>query len=118
MQSQQEPWTVVARQHARLLRPFSAQRLSEALYHVGATAGSIGNRHTELLVDMPRDAGSWTFELGQLQDMLVTLSEQCEDAFNALGVLVDQADGDHARSVDAMVHILQGLSQAPADVAA
>jgi len=110
----QESWTVAARQHARLLRPFSANGLSLALYHVLASAGSVRNAEQALLVDMPRTADVWVGRLAEIQAMLATLADQCDEACEALDRLIGQAPGDEARSVDAMAEILRGLSQAPA----
>lgn len=107
----QQPWTVVARQHARLLRPFSANGLSQALYHVGASAGSVRNAEVALLCDMPRDANTWISRLAEIQSTLATLADQCDEACEALDRLIDMAPGDEARSIEAMVHILKGLNE-------
>jgi hypothetical protein len=52
--------------------------------------------------------------LAEIQAMLATLADQCDEACVALDKLIGQAPGDEARSVDAMAEILRGLSQAPA----
>jgi hypothetical protein len=110
-----QPWTVVARQHARLLRPFSANGLSLALYHVNASAGSVKNAETALLVDMPRTADAWIGRLAEIQTTLATLADQCDEACAALDRLIDMAPGDEARSIEAMALVLRGLNEpAPA----
>jgi hypothetical protein len=96
--------------YSRLLRPYSVKRLSGAVYHVNATANTIDKTVTRLLIDTPVDAAEWTFELAQLQNMLETLSEQCEQAWTKLDLLARSAEGDYERAITAMTRVLQGIS--------
>lgn len=97
-------------QYARLLRPFSIKRMDSALFHVEASAALINKRKLAMLVDPPVDAPTWAGELERLQGDLEVLAEQCEEAWEKLGLLIRSAPADYERAIDAMTKILHGIN--------
>lgn len=96
--------------YSRLLRPYSLKRMEGALWYVEARAGGIFTRKMKLLVDPPSDPAEWAFELTQFQNDLEILSEQCEEAWEKLALLIRSAPADYERAIDAMTRMLQGIS--------
>jgi hypothetical protein len=107
-------------QHSRLIRPFPLKRLAEVLYHAQAEAQSINHTLLRLQSDPPRLVDDWVDELERLNVSLASLEARCADARPALGVMVDQADGDFRRAVNGLVAMIRGLQaqEPPAQAAA
>jgi hypothetical protein len=96
-------------QHSRLLRPFPLKRLADTLYHVQAEAQAINHALIRLQTDPPRLPEDWADELERLNVSLASLEARCADARPALGVMVDQADGDFRRAMSGLVAMVRGL---------
>lgn len=115
-----EPWPVIARQHARLIKPFPTRRLPEVLYHVSTESSSIDNAVIRLQINPPTDPGEWRFELDALDTALRSLSARCGDALPALEEMARTADADFSRAVSAMLAVIRGIGEdeAPIEAAA
>lgn len=110
---QDESWLVQATRLSRLVRPFPVKRLADALYHVEADAADIHNRLQRMQVDPPRLSDDWTGELYALAAVLRSLQARVEDALPALALMVDQADGDEQRALDALLKVWETIPPEP-----
>lgn len=115
---QDESWLVQATRLSRLVRPFDLKRLAEALYFVEADAADIRQRLQRMLIDPPRRAEDFVFELEGLETSLISLSARCGDAVPVLRGMVDRADGDERRALDALLKVWETIPAEPLQAAA
>lgn len=103
-----EPGPTAAIAHSRLLRPHSTRRLSNALYHVNATANSLRQHELALMIDPPVLPDEWAAGLDELQTELYLLVQYSRDAWRKLEWLQRSAPKDYERALEALVLILRG----------
>lgn len=118
MPSSPEPWLVTATRLSRMVRPFPLRRLADALYFVEADSASIRERLQAMLIDPPRLADDWCAELYALAASLKSLSTRCGEALPVLAELVDQADSDEQRALDALLKVWETIPAEPLQAAA
>jgi hypothetical protein len=105
------PWPLAAAEHSRLLRPFPVRRLHDrVLYQVLAEGNDLSRQVRALLIEPPATADEWRDALWRIGMSLETLADACDAAGSGVLELVDSADADHARAVEAMVCVLRGLN--------
>jgi hypothetical protein len=105
-----KPWPVAAAEHSRLLRPFPVRRLHDrVLYQVLAEANTLRQQAEALLIDPPVAPEDWRDALWRIGMSLETLADVCDAAAPRVLEMVEQADADYARALDAMVCILRGV---------
>jgi len=114
MRHETEPWPTVAVRQSRLLRPFPIKRLQDRiLFQLLAQAGQIETEVQRLLSDPPSTPEPWVDSLHRIGAWVETLADLCDEAAPLLELLIEQADGDYRRAVDAMVAIIRGIGEPP-----
>lgn len=103
----------VATQQARMVRPFPTKALADALYHVEADSHEISQQLFAVLADPPRMLEEWLAALERMEAAVVSLQARCGDVLPVLAGMVDRADGDWQRALDALVAIFAAIKAEP-----
>lgn len=102
--------------HARLLKPFPVKRLNDrVLYQLLSQAADIGHEAQRLLINPPTTPEPWCEALTSIGTKIETLADLCDDAAPLVELMMDSADGDFQRAVDAMAAMMRGMAESPPD---
>jgi hypothetical protein len=95
--------------YARLVKPFPVGKLDDVLYHVLATAGSIGAAATRLQIAPPRTLDGWRQELDKMLDDLWLLRQYAHDAELPMEELQYEGERSYETAIQAVQAMLRGL---------
>ena len=94
----------------RMVKPFTARPLADALFQLIAHSNGISNRLTALQIDTPTTPDEWCDALFRLSDDIDILAVICKETTPRLERMIEEAEHQHARSETAIRAIIAGLN--------